>query len=121
MPGESIDFTKQLPDGSVVLCGANAYDEKYFLNPDFQKLPSSVQEELKIISVLYTKETGGIFYIYFDEEGNLEFGEKCAEEDIMYDTVTAALLIGEIRRNRRELIEQLEMFYQAFIEGKQEG
>ena len=117
MANESIDISKQLPDGSIVLCGANAYDEKYFFNPDFQKLPESVKKELNIICVLYTKETGGIFYIYFDEEGNLEFGEKSAEEDIMYDTVTAALLIGEIRRNRRELIEQLEMFYDAFIEG----
>ena len=91
MENESIDISKQLPDGSIVLCGANAYDEKYFFNPDFQKLPESVKKELNIISVLYTKETGGIFYIYFDEEGNLEFGEKCAEEDIMYDTVIESL------------------------------
>ncbi|MCR4689920.1 MAG: DUF6145 family protein [Lachnospiraceae bacterium] len=117
---KTIDYSKQLPDGSVVLCGANAYDEKYFFNPDFQKLPAGIQEELRIIAVLFTKETGGIFYIYYDEEGNLEFGEMSAEEDIMYDQVTAALLIGEIRRKRQELIGQLEQFYRVFILGEEE-
>ena len=113
------DLTKQLPDGCVVLCGANGYDEKYFLNPDFIKLPQAIQEELKIISVLFTKETGGIFLIYFNEDGEVEFEERCAEEDIMYDRVTAGLLIGEVRRKRQELIEQLELFYRAFILGEE--
>ena len=110
-----IDLTKQLPDGCVVLCGANGYDEKYFFNPDFDKLPKSIQDELRIICVLFTKETGGIFYLYFDEDGSLEMEEKSAEEDVTYDNVSAALLMSEVRRARRELFGQLEEFYGAFI------
>lgn len=26
-------------DEKVVLCGANSYEEKYYLNPDFEQLP----------------------------------------------------------------------------------
>ena len=26
-------------DEKVVLCGANSYEEKYYLNPDFDQLP----------------------------------------------------------------------------------
>ena len=33
----------------VVLCGANSYEEKYYLNPDFEQLPqlTSVRGWLK--------------------------------------------------------------------------
>ena len=44
---ENIDITKQLSDGRIVLCGASAYDEKYFFNPDFGRLPEQVKEELR--------------------------------------------------------------------------
>ena len=31
----------------IVLCGANSYGEKYYLNPDFEQLPDHVKDELK--------------------------------------------------------------------------
>lgn len=34
-------------DDKVVLCGANSYNEKYYLNPDFEGLPDQVKEEFK--------------------------------------------------------------------------
>ena len=33
----------------VVLCGASAYEQKYYLNEDFKGLPSRIQDELKRI------------------------------------------------------------------------
>ena len=33
----------------VVLCGANSYERKFYLNPDFEALPSHVKDELKIM------------------------------------------------------------------------
>lgn len=44
----------------IVLCGANSYEEKYYFNPDFDQLPEAVQEELKIMCVLYVHDVGGI-------------------------------------------------------------
>ena len=38
----------------TVICAANAYEEKYYLNPMFEKMPESVKDELKIICVLFT-------------------------------------------------------------------
>ena len=40
----------------VVLCGANSYTEKYYLNPDFEQLPESIKNELKILCVLYVHD-----------------------------------------------------------------
>ena len=42
----------------IVLCGANAYEQKYYFNPRFSKIPQSVQDELHIICVLFTREVG---------------------------------------------------------------
>ncbi len=40
----------------IVLCGANAYEQKYYFNPRFSKIPQSVQDELHIICVLFTRK-----------------------------------------------------------------
>ncbi len=115
---ENIDTTKQLSDGRIVLCGANAYEEKYFFNPDFNRLPEQVKEELHVISVLFTQEVGGIFLILFDEDGEVLMETRSEEVDLLYDEVSAGLLIGEIRRSRQELFAQIKLFYRVFILGE---
>ena len=44
----------------IVLCAANAYEQKFYLNPEFDALPGNVKEELQIMCVLYTEDVGGI-------------------------------------------------------------
>lgn len=99
----------------VVLCGANAYDKKYYFNEQFKGIPSSIQEELHIICVLFTEEIGGIFTIEFDEYGNVELRTEYAPEDYLYDDIGSGLLISEVRRKRQELFESLSLYYKAVI------
>ena len=47
----------------VVLCGASAYNKKFYLNQDFKGLPDSIKDELKIMCVLFTEDIGGIFQV----------------------------------------------------------
>ncbi len=101
--------------GRVVLCGANSYEQKYFFNPDFKKLPQSVQDELHIICVLFTEEVGGIFTILFEADGGVTLETQASEEDYLYDEVSAGLMLGEIRRKRRELLESLSLYYRAAV------
>mgnify|MGYP001622982738 FL=1 len=101
--------------GRVVLCGANSYEQKYFFNPDFKKLPQSVQDELHIICVLFTEEVGGIFTILFEADGGVTLETQASEEDYLYDEVSAGLMLGEIRRKRRELLESLSLYYRAVV------
>ena len=101
--------------GSLVLCGANAYEEKYWLNPLFDKIPDSIKEELRIICVLFTQEAGGVFSILFDEYGQIEMETYADVEDITYDQVSAGLLTGEVRRRRKDLFNMLELYYRAVI------
>ena len=55
----------------VVLCAASAYEQKFYLNPQFESLPEAVRQELQIMCVLYTEDVGGILLVVYDEEGNL--------------------------------------------------
>lgn len=99
----------------IVVCGANAYEEKYYLNEQFNKLPESVKEELRVICVLYTQEVGGIFTVEIDEDGEIVLRTQADEEDITYDEVSSGLMLGEVRRHRQELWESLQLYYRVFI------
>jgi len=102
-------------DGRIVLCGANAYEQKFYFNPLFQKIPESIREELRIICVLFTQEAGGVFTIEFEEDGEIFLRTECDEEDITWDSVSAGLLSGEIRRKREELFQAISLYYRAII------
>lgn len=99
----------------VVLCGANAYEQKYYFNEQFAKIPQSIQEELHVICVLFTEEVGGIFTIVFEEDGSISLETDAEEDDLLYDEISSGLLVGEIRRNRQELLESLQLYYKVFI------
>ncbi|MCR5100861.1 MAG: DUF6145 family protein [Butyrivibrio sp.] len=101
--------------GRIILCGANAYEQKYYFNPLFSKIPESIQKELHIICVLFTQEAGGVFTIEFEDDGTVTMETNVDEEDITYDDITAGLLISEVRRKRQELFESLEMYYKIYI------
>ena len=102
-------------DGRIVLCGANSYEQKYFLNQDFKNLPQSIQQELQIICVLFTEEVGGIFTFCFDEEGNLEMETDAAPEDYLYDEIGSGLLVRKIRDTKQELLQSLSLYYRVLF------
>lgn len=97
----------------VVLCGASAYNKKFYLNQDFRGIPQQVKDELKIMCVLFTEDIGGIFQLVFDEEGNLEFCTSCDEEDLLYDEIGCGLKIRQLQRTKEELLRSLEMYYKV--------
>lgn len=99
----------------VVLCGANAYEQKYYFNEKFQGIPASIKDELHIICVLFTEEVGGIFTIVFEADGSVSLETQAEEDDIYYDEISSGLLVSEIRRKRQELLESLSLFYRVFI------
>lgn len=106
---------KENADGKIVLCGASAYEKKYYFNEQFKALPQSIQEELHIICVLFTEEVGGVFTIIFDEDGQIALETDAYDEDVLYDDISSGLLVNEIRRKRQELFQSLELYYRVFI------
>ena len=105
----------RLKDGRMVLCAANKYEMKYFFNKNFERIPKSIKDELHIISVLFVQEVGGIFKIVFEEDGDITMETESAEDDFLYDDISAGLMVAEIKRTRQEMFESLRMFYKVFI------
>ena len=100
---------------NVVLCGASAYNQKFYLNEDFASLPEAVKDELKVLCALYVQDVGGVLTLEFDEEGKLNFRTEAEENDFGYDEIGSVLKIRQIQRTQTELLESLEMFYRVFF------
>lgn len=102
----------------TVLCAASAYEEKYYLNPKFGRLPEHIRQELQIMCVLYTQKVGGILLLEFTPEGQLNFKTEAAENDFFYDEIGSILEIKELQRDKRELLAALEMYYKVVFLGE---
>lgn len=103
---------------NVVLCGASAYEQKYYFNQDFDSLPETIKQELHIMCVLYTEEIGGILTLEFDEDGNLQFKTEALDADAMYDEIGSVLRIKKLQTEKEELLRSLEMYYKVFFLGE---
>ena len=90
----------------VVLCGASAYEQKYYFNEDFSALPQQIKDELQIMCVMYTEEIGGILTL------------EALEADAMFDDIGSVLRIKDLRKTKRELLESLELYYRVFFLGE---
>ena len=101
-----------------LLCVSNAYQKKYYLNENFNGLPQTIRDELKIMCVLYTEDVGGILELVFDEDGNLDFRTSCKENDFFYDEIGSVLKIKQYRNERRELLESIETYYRIVFLGE---
>ena len=100
---------------NVVLCGSNSYEQKYYLNEDFEQLTEQVRDELKIMCVLYTEDVGGVLTLEFDDNGDLQFNVTAEEGDLLFDEIGSVLKIKKIRQEKEELLEALETYYRVFF------
>jgi len=102
-------------DDKKVLCGANHYEQKYYLNPVYDKLPSLVKDELKAMCVLFVEEVSGIILLEFDDEGNLKIVVTAKEDDFYFDEIGSRLKVKQLQDQKRELFGQLEQYYAAVV------
>lgn len=103
---------------NIVLCGSSAYEKKFFLNEDFASLPQNIKDELKIMCVLYTSDIGGILTLEFDEDGNLLFNVSSEEGDLLFDDIGSVLKIKQLREEKKELLESIELYFKVFFLGE---
>ena len=104
-------------DEKTVLCGANSYEQKYYLNEEFAKLPEAIKNELQIMCVMFTEEIGGVIVLEYDADGNLQIDVTSRESDFLFDEIGCGLKIKQIQQEKRELFEALEMYFKVFYLG----
>lgn len=103
---------------TVVLCGANSYEQKYYFNSEFKGLPEQIQKELQIMCVLFTEDIGGVITLEFEPNGTLEFKVQADEHDYLFDEIGSGLKIRQFQREKRELLESLELYYRVVFLGE---
>ena len=102
----------------VVLCGANSYEQKYYFNQKFKALPEHIKKELQIMCVLFTEDIGGILTLEFTEQGGLEVKVQADDSDYLFDEIGSGLKIRQYQREKRELLESLELYYRVVFLGE---
>ena len=103
---------------TVVLCGANSYEQKYYFNQDFSGLPEQIRQELQIMCVLSTEDVGGILTLEFLEDGTLILNVDHEESDYLFDEIGSELKIREIQREKVELMTALERYFRIVFLGE---
>ena len=81
-----------------VLAAASYAEQKYFLEPEFQALPESIQEEVRVICVVLAQKLGCTFLMGFNE-----------------DDIGAELEIKRLQREKKELLKALELWYVVYF------
>ena len=51
----------------------------------------------------------------FSEDGELEFETTAADEDYLYDDISAGLLVNKIRNTKQELLQSLSLYYRVLF------
>ena len=56
------------PPEEIVLCGASAYNQKFYINENFKNLPDEIKNQLKVMCVLFCADIGGILQLLTRKE-----------------------------------------------------
>ncbi len=97
---------------STVLCGANSYVEKYYLNEQFSGRRSQLSRNCRSCASR-TEDIGGIILLEFMPDGRLQFKVEAEENDYLFDEIGSALKIKQYQAEQRELLESLELYYKV--------
>ena len=98
---------------NVVLCGASAYEQKYYFNQDFASLPETIKQELQVMCVLYTEDVGGILTLEFDENGNLQFKTEATDSDFRYDEIGRSNSFSQRRESSWNLLRCTIVYFSS--------
>ena len=121
---------------SVVLCGASSYEQKYYFNQQFKALPDHIKKELQVMCVLFTEDIGGVLTLEFAPDGTLAAkhrklkptgterviwgdGYQADDNDYLFDEIGSELKIRRYQREKRELLESLELYYRVIFLGEE--
>lgn len=102
---------------NTVLCGANSYEQKYYFNNEFDRLPEQIKQELRIMCVTFTENVGGTLLVEFDKDGQLKLTVQVDDSDYYYDEIESGIQISRLQKEKEELFGQLELFNKV-INGK---
>lgn len=98
-----------------IIFAISSYNKKYYFEPITQSLPLDIKNEIKKIGSRTVYKVNGIFLIGFYENGDLYLELRANENDFDYDEIGAGLEIEKIKKEQKELINSLQIWYRIFV------
>ena len=93
-------------DEEMVLCAASSYEQKYYLNPEFESLPEAVKQELQIMCVLYTADVGGVLLLVFDENGKAVYSSVDKKQEEVFRPYLVRVGISDLNIRKKPGTDQ---------------
>lgn len=98
-----------------VIFATSSYNQKYYFNPDTKTLPIEIKNRIKEIGIYIVNKVNGIFSMGFYEDGSLFIEYSFSEGDFFCDEIGARLEIEKIKKEEKELLSSLTLWYKVFI------
>lgn len=94
-----------------VLASASCYKQLYYLNQEFDSLPTDIKNNLKVICVSLAEKLHCIFSIGFYEDGTVYIETTSEEADYNFDEIGAKLEIKQLQKKEAEFFKSLKLWY----------
>lgn len=99
----------------TVIAAASSYNEKFFLNDAYNRLPKNILDELTASVVALAASIGGMATISVVDNQIVVLGEH-SEDDFDFDEIHARFMVDMFVEEKQAFLEQLLTFHRLFVE-----
>lgn len=99
----------------TIIFATSSHNKKYYFDELTEKLPEPIKEEIKSMGIYVAEKVNGVFNMGFYEDGSVFIQTTCTENEFEYDEIGAKLEIEKIKREKKELINSLQLWYRLLL------
>lgn len=99
----------------LIISVGNSYISKYYINPEFTKLPKEIQDKIQIMIVTLAEKTRGIVTLSYNDCGDIFLKVIGDSDDYDFDDINAQLELKRYEEYNKELLKGLIAYYKLFI------
>lgn len=97
-----------------IIFAISSYNKKYFFDEISESLPLDIKNRIKEIGLYFVNKVGGIFSIGFYDDNNFFIDYIFSQDDFLCDEIGAKLEIEKIKRENKDLVSSLILWYKIF-------
>ncbi|WP_250278819.1 DUF6145 family protein [[Clostridium] colinum] len=97
-----------------IIFATSSYNQKFYFDKIAETLPSDIKNNIKEIGIYFVNKVGGIFTLGFYNDGDFFMEYSFSEDDFLCDEIGAKLEIEKIKRENKNLISSLTLWYKIF-------
>ena len=100
--------------GKKVLFATSSYNKKFYFDEITETLPIEIKNQIKEMGIYFVNKVGGTFSLGFYDDNDIFIDYSFYEDDFLCDEIGAKLEIERLKRENREFINSLILWYKVF-------